>query len=96
MTAKVLLSNEALEQVVGGRNGYVYFRQTGDSYFACVVTHPLNNEEIANLLKGQEPQALTGESNFHTEAVRDLPSSSVPSLVDDWTKDYGKLIYTRI
>lgn len=97
MTTKGLLNEEALDQVVGGNQGYVYFRENKDSYDAFICSRPLSKDEIANLLKGVQPLPGLNDTHFETELVMGVKKgANAEKIMQLWNKQYSSLSYTAV
>ena len=90
MTNKGLLNDEALDQVVGGNKGYVYFRENDGAYDAFVCNRPLSKDELTDLLNGIAPpdRNLDGQLLLGVEK-----GDKAQQVLDVWKKHYGELSY---
>ena len=97
MTAKELLTDEALEQVVGGGEGYVYYHDNGDSFSAVVCNRPLSSDEIKKAFIGMAPTPTTKcpDSDLDLALYIDKGAETTQHI-DSWTKRFGHLNYTLV
>lgn len=90
MKEKELLTETELDQVTGG-DGYLYFRDNGDSYDAFICTVPLNEQELNLLKSGQVPEIKRDSQKIRMNALTGVPKGEeAASILADLKEDYGK------